>query len=229
MSFGSSGIGAAAHLTTELFKQTTGVNMTHVPYKGTAPAVQDLMGGSIQILVDTPSALMPLVRGGKIRALGMFSAKRLPSVPEVPTLAEAGGPALEVSTWVMFLAPAGVPRDIVNRLSAETAKALASPELKAKFDSLGIEPVGNSPEQAARFLDEEIAKWAKVITGVFDCGQLHRRFSLGSHPACLGGAADAADGQGGQANSAQWRREDEASYLAGAKRRCPVASLLGSA
>ena len=89
---------------------------------------------------------MPLVRGGKIRALGMFSAKRLPSIPEVPTLAEAGGPALEASTWVMFLAPAGVPRDIVNRLSAETAKALASPELKAKFESLGIEPVGNSPE-----------------------------------------------------------------------------------
>ena len=164
VSFGSSGIGAAAHLTTELFKQTTGVNMTHVPYKGTAPAVQDLMGGSIQILVDTPSALMPLVRGGKIRALGMFSAKRLPSVPEVPTLAEAGGPALEASTWVMFLAPAGVPRDIVNRLSAETTKALASPELKAKFESLGIEPVGNSPEQAARFLDDEIAKWAKVIS-----------------------------------------------------------------
>ena len=164
VSFGSSGIGAAAHLTTELFKQTTGVNMTHVPYKGTAPAVQDLMGGSIQILVDTPSALMPLVRGGKIRALGMFSAKRLPSVPEVPTLAEAGGPALEASTWVMFLAPAGVPRDMVNRLSAETAKALASPELKAKFESLGIEPVGNSPEQAARFLDDEIAKWAKVIS-----------------------------------------------------------------
>ena len=137
--------------------------MRHVPYKGTAPAVQDLMGGSIQILVDTPSALMPLVRGGKIRALGMISAKRLHSVPEVPTLAEAGGPALEASTWVMFLAPAGVPLDLVNRLAAETAKAVASPELKARFEALGIAPVGNSPEQAARFLDDEIAKWAKVI------------------------------------------------------------------
>ena len=106
---------------------------------------------------------MPRVRGGKIRALVMFSAKRLPSVPEVPTLAEAGGPALEASTWVMFLAPAGVPLDLVNRLAAETAKAVASPELKARFEALGIAPVGNSPEQAARFLDDEIAKWAKVI------------------------------------------------------------------
>ena len=163
ISFGSSGVGAAAHLTTELFKQTVGVDMVHVPYKGTAPALQDLMGGSIQILVDTPSALMPHVRGGKIKAMGMFSAKRLPSAPEVPTIAEAGGPPLESSTWVLFLAPAGVPRDIVNRLNAEVAKAVNSTEIKGKFDALGIEPVGNSPELAAKFLNDEIAKWAKVI------------------------------------------------------------------
>ena len=163
ISFGSSGVGAAAHLTTELFKQTVGVDMVHVPYKGTAPALQDLMGGSIQILVDTPSALMPHVRGGKIKAMGMFSAKRLPSAPEVPTIAEAGGPPLESSTWVLFLAPTGVPRDIVNRLNAEVAKAVNSAEIKGKFDALGIEPVGNSPELAAKFLNDEIAKWAKVI------------------------------------------------------------------
>jgi tripartite-type tricarboxylate transporter receptor subunit TctC len=95
ISFGSSGVGAAAHLTTELFKQTAGVDMVHVPYKGTAPALQDLMGGSIQILVDVPSTLMPQVRGGKIKALGMFSAKRVAGAAEVPTIAEAGGPALE--------------------------------------------------------------------------------------------------------------------------------------
>ncbi len=163
ISFGSSGVGAAAHLTTELFKQSIGADMVHVPYKGTAPALQDLMGGSIQILVDVPSTLMPHVRGGKIKALGMFSAKRLPSAPEVPTIAESGGPALESSTWVLFLAPAGVPRDIVARLNAEVAKAVNSPEIKAKFEALGIEPVGNSPEAAAKFLDDEIAKWAKVI------------------------------------------------------------------
>ena len=163
ISFGSSGVGAAAHLTTELFKQSIGADMVHVPYKGTAPALQDLIGGSIQILVDTPSTLMPHVRGGKIKALGMFSGKRLPSAPEVPTIAESGGPALESSTWVLFLAPAGVPRDIVTRLNAEVAKAVNSPEIKAKFEALGIEPVGNSSEAAARFLDDEIAKWAKVI------------------------------------------------------------------
>ena len=163
LSFGSSGIGAAAHLTTELFKQTAGVDMVHVPYKGTAPALQDLIGGQIHILVDTPSSLMPHVKGGKIKALGMFSAKRLLSAPEVPTFAEAGGPALESSTWVLFLAAAGTPRDIVGRLAAETAKAVASPDIKGRFETLGIEPVGNTPDEATRFLDDEIAKWAKVI------------------------------------------------------------------
>ena len=133
VSFGSSGIGAAAHLTTEFLKLNTGTQMVHVPYKGTAPALQDLMGNSIQILVDTPVSLMPHVRSGKIKALGMFSSKRIPSAPEVPTLAEAGGPALEASTWVLFLAPAGVPKEIVARLSAETARALNSPDLRGRF------------------------------------------------------------------------------------------------
>ena len=164
VSFGSSGVGAAAHLTTEFLKLNTGTQMVHVPYKGTAPALQDLMGNSIQILVDTPVSLMPHVRSGKIKALGMFSSKRIPSAPEVPTLAEAGGPALEASTWVLFLAPAGVPKEIVARLSAETARALNSPDLRARFEALGLEPVGSTPDQAVKFLDDEIAKWGKVIT-----------------------------------------------------------------
>jgi tripartite-type tricarboxylate transporter receptor subunit TctC len=163
VSFGSSGVGAAAHLTQELFKQVTASDMVHVPYKGTAPAMNDLMGGSLQILTDTPSALMPHVRSGKIKALAVFSGKRVPGVTEVPTIVEAGGPAIEGSTWVLFLAPAATPRDIVNRLSAETAKAIQSPEMKARFESLGIESGGTTPEQAAKFLDDEIAKWAKVI------------------------------------------------------------------
>ena len=163
ISFGSSGVGAAAHLTTELFKQTAGVDMVHVPYKGTAPAMQDLIGGQIQILVDTPSSLMPQVRGGKIKALGMFSKNRLPSATEVPTIAEAGGPALESSTWVLFLAPVTTPREIVQKMNAEVAKAVRSADIKAKFEALGIEPSGNSPEEAGKFLDDEIAKWAKVI------------------------------------------------------------------
>jgi tripartite-type tricarboxylate transporter receptor subunit TctC len=164
ISFGSSGIGAAAHLTTELFKQTAGVDMVHIPYKGTAGALQDLMGGNIQILVDVPSTLMPQVRGGKIKALAMFSSKRIAGWPDVPTMTEAGGPALEASTWVLFLAPAGTPQEIVNRVSAEVAKAVASADIKGRFESIGIDPVGNTPQQAGKFLADEIVKWSKVIT-----------------------------------------------------------------
>ncbi|MEP7067755.1 MAG: tripartite tricarboxylate transporter substrate binding protein [Usitatibacter sp.] len=163
VSFGSSGIGAAAHLTTELLKQTADIDMVHIPYKGTAPALTALLGGDIQILTDVPSSLMPHVRAGKVRALGLFAAKRSPGAPEVPTVAEAGGPPIEGSTWVLFLAPAGTPREIVNRVSSEVAKIVASPEIRARFDSLGIEGVGSTPAEAARFLDDEITKWAKVI------------------------------------------------------------------
>jgi len=163
VNFGSSGIGAAAHLTTELLKQTAGIEMVHIPYKGTAPALLAVMSNDIQILVDVPSTLMPHVRGGKIKALAMFSGKRLASYPDIPTLAEAGGPPIESSTWVLFMAPGGTPREIVNRLSAETAKAINESDIRERFSQIGIEPVGNTPEQAAKFLDAEIAKWAKVI------------------------------------------------------------------
>lgn len=164
VNFGSSGIGAAAHLTTELLKQTAGIDMVHVPFKGTAPALQAILSNDIQVLVDVPSTLMPHVRGGKIKALAMFSAKRVPGAAEVPTMAEAGGPALESSTWLLFLAPAGTPREIVNRLSQETDKAIRSPDLTARFDQLGIFPGGGTPEQATKFLTDEIAKWAGVIS-----------------------------------------------------------------
>lgn len=164
VAFGSSGVGAAAHLTQELFKQVAGVDMVHVPYKGTAPALADLMGGNIQILTDTASALMPHVRAGKIKGLTVFSSQRVPGAAEVPTIAESGGPAIDGSTWVLFLTQAGVPKDIVRRMSAETAKALNSPDIKAKFEALGIITGDTSPEFAAKFLDDEIVKWAKVIS-----------------------------------------------------------------
>jgi tripartite-type tricarboxylate transporter receptor subunit TctC len=164
VNFGSSGIGAAAHLTTELLKQTASIDMVHIPYKGTAPALTALMANDIQILVDVPSTLMPHVRGGKIKALAMFSKERIQGAPEVPTMAQAGGPALESSTWVLFMAPGGTPRAIVERLAAETRKAINDSEIKDRFNQIGIVPVGNSPEQAAKFLEDEVAKWAKVIT-----------------------------------------------------------------
>jgi tripartite-type tricarboxylate transporter receptor subunit TctC len=164
ISYGSSGIGSAAHLTTELLKQVADIEMVHVPYKGTAPALTALLSGDIQVLVDVPITMMPQVRAGKARALGLFSAKRIPGASEVPTLVEAGGPAIEGSTWVMFLAPAGTPRDALARLSAETAKVVSSPEIRARFEQMGVEPVGSTPEQAARFLEDEIVKWGRVIT-----------------------------------------------------------------
>jgi len=164
LSFGSSGVGAAAHLTQELFKQVAGIDMVHVPYKGTAPALADLMGGNIQILTDTASALMPHVRGGKVKGMTVFSSKRVPGAAEVPTIAESGGPAIEGSTWVLFLTQAAAPKDIVRRMSAETTKALNSPDIKAKFEALGIITGDTSPEFAAKFLDDEVVKWSKVIT-----------------------------------------------------------------
>jgi len=164
INFGSSGIGAAAHLTTELLKQTAGIDMVHVPFKGTAPALTAEMANDIQILVDVPSTLMPHVRGGKIKALAMFSKERIQGAPEVPTMAEAGGPPLESSTWVLFMAPGGTPKTIVERLAAETAKAINESEIKNRFNEIGIIPAGNNPAQAQQFLDAEIAKWAKVIT-----------------------------------------------------------------
>jgi tripartite-type tricarboxylate transporter receptor subunit TctC len=164
LNFGSSGVGAAAHLTMELFKQTAGVDMVHIPFKGTAPAMTAVMADDIQVLVDTPLSLMPQARAGKLRALGMFSDKRLLAYADVPTLAEAGGPAIESSTWVLFMAPGATPREIVNRLAAEAAKAVKAPDVQERLAQTGIDPVGDTPEQAKRFLDAEIAKWAKVIT-----------------------------------------------------------------
>ena len=163
ISYATSGIGSASHLTTELLQQTANIRMLHIPYKGTGPALTALIAGDIQMMVDVPSSMMPHVRAGKVRAIAMFSPQRLASAAEVPTLAEAGGPAIEGSTWVMFMAPAGTPREALGRLSAEVAKAMSAPELRSRFEQLGIEPLGTTPEQAARFLDEEIAKWAKVI------------------------------------------------------------------
>ena len=163
ISFGSSGIGAAAHLTTELIKQSAGIYMVHIPYKGTAPALQGLLAGDIQLLLDVPSSMMPQVRAGKIKALAMTWGKRLEGAKEVPTIAEAGGPAIESATWVAFLAPAATPPDIVKRISAEAARAVAAPDLRERLVQLAIEPVGSTPEQMAKFLRDEIAKWASVI------------------------------------------------------------------
>ena len=164
ISFGSSGVGAAAHLTSELLKQVTGVKMEHVPYKGTAPALADLASGNIQMLIDAPIGVISNVRGGKCRALCMFSKERVPGVEEVPTIVEAGGPPIESSSWVMFLASAGTPKAIVDKTQAEVARAVASPELRKRFAELAVIPAGYTPQDTAAFLAAEITKWEKVIT-----------------------------------------------------------------
>jgi tripartite-type tricarboxylate transporter receptor subunit TctC len=164
VAFGSSGVGAAAHLTSELLQHTAGVQMIHVPYKGTAPALADLMANNIQILVDVPSSMMSQVRAGKVNALAMFSDKRLPAAAEVPTIVEAGGPPIESSSWVMYFAPPGTPPAIVDKLSKAVAQALQSPEIVARFNELGIVPMGKNPTETAKFLEDEVAKWGKVIT-----------------------------------------------------------------
>lgn len=163
LSFGSSGVGAAAHLTSELMKQVTGIQMEHVPYKGTAPALADLASGNIQVLIDAPIGVMTQVRAGKIRALAMLSKNRVPGVEEVPTIVEAGGPLIESSTWVMFLAPAGTPKEIVDKVSAEVSKAVKDEALRKRLAEQAVIPVGATPEDTGKFLQDEIDKWEKVI------------------------------------------------------------------
>lgn len=162
LSFGSSGIGAAAHLTTELLMLTTGVKMTHVPYKGTAPALQGLMSGEIQLLMDTPSSMLPHVRSGKIKVLGMASEKRISAAPDIPTLTETGVPVVG-GTWVGWLAPAKTPNAAIAKLGKEIGGILQRADVRERFTQMGIDPVGNSPAEFAKFLDDEVAKWAKVI------------------------------------------------------------------
>lgn len=164
VAFGSSGVGAAAHLTSELLQHTAGVQMVHVPYKGTAPALADLMANNIQLLVDVPSSMMPHVKAGKVNALAMFANKRLASAPDVPTITEAGGPAIESSSWVMYFAPPGTPPAIVDKVSKAVAQAMESPEIVARFNELGIIPLGKNPKDTAQFLADEVSKWGKVIT-----------------------------------------------------------------
>lgn len=163
VSFGSSGVGSAAHLTSELLAHTAGIQMVHIPYKGTAPALADLMANNIQMLVDVPSSMMPHVNSGKVNGIGMFAKDRLPVAKDVPTLPQSGGPAIVSSSWVMFLAPGDTPPEIVNKLSQAVNEVVQTPELKARFADLGIIAIGSTPAETKTFLKDEINKWGQVI------------------------------------------------------------------
>jgi len=164
ISFGSSGVGAAAHLTSELIMQVTGTKMVHVPYKGTAPALADLMSGNIQMLLDVPIGTMSQVKAGKVRALAMMSKERVVGAEEIPTIVESGGPLIESSSWVMFMAPAGTPKEIVDRLGGEVGKAMKDESLRKRLAEQAVIPVGATPADTVKFLQSEVEKWEKVIT-----------------------------------------------------------------
>ncbi|QJR16678.1 tripartite tricarboxylate transporter substrate binding protein [Usitatibacter palustris] len=163
ISFGSSGNGSAAHLTTELFKSTTKTDMVHIPYKGAAPAMVDLLGGRIQLLFDAATGLIPNGKAGKIRLIGVSADRRLAAAPDVPTFAEQGYPGFIGSTWAGVLAPAGTPAPIVQRMSTEIAAIVRLDDVRAKFDEMGIVPVGGTPPEFDQFIVSEIDKWGKVI------------------------------------------------------------------
>jgi len=163
LNFASSGSGTSIHLSGELFKVMTGVQMTHVPYKGSAPALTDLMGGQVQLMFDNLPSSLAFIKANKLRALAVTSATRAAALPDVPTMQEAGVPGFEASSWFGVLAPAGTPRDIVTRLDTEIAKWLATPEAREKLASQGAIAAGGTPEDFARHITAETAKWAKVV------------------------------------------------------------------
>jgi tripartite-type tricarboxylate transporter receptor subunit TctC len=163
LNFASSGVGAAAHLTMELFKSRTGINMVHVPYKGTAPALTDLIGGRVNVMFDVVGSLMPHVRARTIKALVVTASERMPAAPEVPIMAEAGVSDFTSGTWAGLIGPASLPKDIVNRVSNEVAKVVRDPAIRERLARDGYEPVGNSPAEYEQFMRVEIAKWARVV------------------------------------------------------------------
>ena len=162
LSFASSGNGGAPHFSGELFQSMAGLQMQHIPYKGSTLAHPDLMSGRVSIMFDTLAATSAQIKGGKLRALAVTTPKRLPGFPDVPTVAEAGLPGYETSTWGGLLAPAGTPKAVVAKLAAETTRILALPDVRERMLAAGVEPVGGTPEQYAAFIGSEMVKWGKV-------------------------------------------------------------------
>ena len=163
LAYGSTGGGAASHLSAELFKAMAGIDMLHVPYKGVGNAVTDLLGGQVQVMVAPTQSVMGHVKSGKLRALAVTGAKRSPSAPEVPTMSEAGVPGYESVGWFGLMAPAGTPRDAVTMLNREINRILQLPDVKARLIELGAEPAATTPDSFLEFIRSDNAKWAKLI------------------------------------------------------------------
>lgn len=163
VTYGSSGNGSANHLGGVLFQYMTGTTLVHVPYKSAAQSATALMSGETDFMMSSTSAAIGPIKSGRLRGIAVTGPKRLSLTPEIPTVSESGVPGFEVTGWYMMLAPAGVPRDIINKLNSEIVKAVHSSGVKDRFAALGTEPVGNSPEACGEFLRAEIAKWTKVV------------------------------------------------------------------
>ncbi len=163
LNYASTGNGSSNHLSFELFKAMTKTSITHIPYKGSAPAVTDLLAGQVDMMFDNTPNVLPHVRAGKLKAIAVSSKTRSALAPEVPTVDEAGVPGYDVTVWFGILTVAGTPRDIVQRLNAEIVKIIGSPEVRERFGKSGVEVVAGTPEQFGAFLKSEVARWAKVV------------------------------------------------------------------
>ena len=163
LAYGSGGSGTTEHLAGEMFKVAARVNMLHVPYKGGAQVMTDLLGGQIALMFVNQLAALPYVNAGKLKALGVASAERSAALPQVPTFAESGYPDLKVSVWWGVMGPAAMPKEIVTQLNREIAAALASPEMKERLQAMSAKPIGGTPEEFAKFFADETARWSRVV------------------------------------------------------------------
>jgi tripartite-type tricarboxylate transporter receptor subunit TctC len=163
VNYASGGNGSSAHLSAELFKSMTGVSMNHVPYKGSTPALTDLIGGQVQVMIGNLPPMLPHVKAGRLRALAVTTAKRYPGLPDVPTVAESGLAGYETVAWFGLFAPAGTPRDVVVRLNKEVNAIIAQPEIRERLLAIGMEPMPGTPEDFTSRQANDIAKWKKVV------------------------------------------------------------------
>ncbi|MCE3270695.1 MAG: tctC [Ramlibacter sp.] len=163
LSFASAGSGTSIHLSGELFNTLAGVKMQHIPYKGRAQAIPDLLGGRVEMMFDNMPSSLPLVKSGELKAIAVTSAKRSPAAPNIPTIAESGLPAFEATSWFALLGSPGIPRDVQMRINAETLKVLAMPDVKEKLAGLGLDINTGTPEALTTLMQAETVKWAKVV------------------------------------------------------------------
>jgi tripartite-type tricarboxylate transporter receptor subunit TctC len=163
VNFASSGNGTVAHLSTEALQKRAGVKLTHIPYKGAAQGTTDVISGAVQLYVSSVPTLIGHIRSGKMRAIAVTSAKRVPDLPQVPTIAESGYPGFEAVTWFGILGPANLPKEMVAKLNADINKALQDPELKKQFDAQGADILGGTPEQFGKLIREDIARWGAIV------------------------------------------------------------------